>query len=273
MNTIKSLKFIVGKVLDVVFGPTVYEDEPNKLNDAIKQTYKQGKLLILHVYDGDTPKFTSIELPESDFLIFNTKLTQSVFSFLLNYKVSSIPFCGCFYCPSDNPSDCKCIRQIPREEEIALVFQSFFAYKDFLLDRRYRENNREIINEQDQQYQEEYQNQLDFEEEEYAEEEDIQYLDNFTKEEVEARFSSLPEEPSENDPDAITVKCNINGKTKVRRFLITDSAAFLYDFVAIDTFPEIPLIRYGFPSIQLEDYDKTFADLHFSKKEMVYVEI
>ncbi|OHT11077.1 hypothetical protein TRFO_04012 [Tritrichomonas foetus] len=89
------------------------------------------------------------------------------------------------------------------------------------------------------------------------------------------RYNSMPAPPPKDSPHKLSVKFMIaNQPPKFREFFITDKAKLLYDYVSVDFAPNEPKITFGFPTktLSTQDFEKTFAELKFAKKETVFVD-
>ena len=258
-------------------------DPQSTLNSAIIECSNQGKLLLLRLTESNQDMENSLNLPPESFLIYQIPYnSRHSFQITSDLPISSFPFTGLFFCPTSNPKNMRLLFTVNTTNDFLKVPSFYDELAADLIERRERYHAtqvaREILTNQDQEYQEVLNEAKKIEEERHKKEERERVIENHKEIKKSAalkRYNLLPSQIDHNDPSAITIRCMIANKTqKERIFSKNEPARNLYDFVNIDFAPEDPKIMFGFPSRTLttNDLDKTFAELGFSKKETVFVD-
>jgi hypothetical protein len=260
--------------------PGVVQPENGTLKRAITDCSKQGRLLLLNLTINSKSALRNISLPEENFIIysapFNSRGTYETARYL---PITKLPFCGLFICASPAEGDCTLLDTFNKESDLERATQHFMDNLEPLMRRRneyeMRQENINIVVDQDYEYKRLEKEAL--EEQEAAErerrerekqEQEIREMANT----VRARFSALPPEP-EDSPDVITIRCKLpSGAVKTRSFLMSHPIQYLYDFVAVDTYPEVPIIRFGFPMRKVKELSRTFAQESFTRKEAIVIQ-
>lgn len=284
MQYLKSIGFCLKQLVEGFKGtyvpPGVIQPEKGTLKSAITDCSKQGKLLVLNMTLNGQSALQKISLPEENFIIysapFNAKGTYETARFM---PISKLPFCGLFICASPAEGDCTLLDTFSKESDLERATQHFMDNIEPLMHRRdqyeSRQQNINLVVDQDLEFKELEKQAI--EEQERAEKEQ-QEKENREKEmkelekTVQSRFAALPQEP-EMGPDVVTLRCKLpSGVTKTRSFLKSHPIQYLYDFVAVDTYPDLPVIRYGFPVRKVKELTKTFGQENFARKEAVVIE-
>ena len=252
------------------------------LKQVITDCSKQGKLLLLNLTNGDKTALRSIHLPEENFVIYTAPFNQiGTYETARFMPVSCLPFCGLFLCVTPLPADCTLLDTFSKETDLSRAIQHFMDNLELLMHRRdeyeARQENINIVVDQDFEF-----NRLEKEALEEQAREEREKLEQEKREKeikelemtVRARFAALPPEPSATEKEIVTLRCKMpTGETKTRSFMKSHPVQYLYDYVAIDTYPKLPVLKYGFPTKRAKELSKTFAQEGFAKKETVIVEL
>lgn len=240
---------------------------------------------MLHLTKNRDRVQVPLDLPQDNFTVvtapFNSKFAYEISRF---FEIDSLPFIGLFFCPTSSPWDAQLIDKIVDVEDVfrtsVHVERSGLARE--LAERRSRfaqkESTRVIINEQDTAYEEVLREAQKRKEEKRRAKAEIVQKEQAKQAKVShalRRFKSMPAPPPSETADTVAIRFVIDGKQpKTRLFMKSDKAQLLFDYVAVDCAPEVPVIKFGFPPrvLQKADLDKTLAELRFARKEIVTVE-
>lgn len=260
--------------------PCNSDDSSVNLLDAIRECSEQGKLLIVHLTKDGAKAVPRLELPTEDFLIvtgsFNSNTMYAIARF---FPIIHLPYCGLFYCPSEDFSQIQLLDEISQIEDIIKCQQHYINFQDRLLEKRYAYNARikeeKSVEEQKIQFHE-LETQLliqQMEKENLSKKEEEKKLEEtLHRHQLIQKYNNLPKEPDENDDKVISIRFILPGnKIKTRMFHREEKLSNVYDYLAVDAFPQTPSISVGFPPQKISNLDLTFDDLKLSSREAFYV--
>lgn len=257
-------------------------ETPTSLEEAVTTCYKRGMLLVLNLTVHGKKVNVPLELPKDDFMVFTAPYnSKSVYDIVRRLSIDTLPFVGLFFCPTMQAVDMQLIIKIADQNDALCAPHYFQEFSRELMERRaryeVREATRNIVNEQDREYEEvlkEAQRREAEEARKIEEQRKLQEEIKLKRSVALKRHSSLP--AVEGDPkDMITIRFLISGREpKTRVFLKTDKVSSLYDFVAIETAPKEPVLKFGFPTrtFSMDDRQKTLEEMKFVRRETVLVE-
>jgi hypothetical protein len=195
-------------------------------------------------------------------------------------SIGSLPFVGVFFCPTRSPGDAELLDKVTDIEGVFRAVKHLEVKKRELLRRRGRytmkESARNIISEQDLQYEEALREAVRQEEEEKRKEEENRRKEQMSRECIEdakKRFENL-----KNFQDGVGSKITIRfrriGKgEKERDFWTGDDVARLFDFVDIDVAPKKTILKFPGSGKEIRDgCGQALGELGFGRKEIIMVE-
>lgn len=285
MNYLKSIvsvfKFLKNSFNDNYIAPGGLAVIEKELSKVIRDCSEQGKLLILNLTLEGKATIPKIFLDEENFTIYTSPYNaKGTYETARSLPIPYLPFCGLFLCPTAQVSEAVLVDKFVTREDLIRADSFFLENRDALLDTRtqYLIKHERVTerNDQDDLYHKLERETLERQEEEEKmerlQQEQQQQLKDSVKIAAE-NFEKLPPEPDASEPGVIILRCKLpSGETKTRRFLPSQKLQLLYDFVFVDIAPDVPVIKYGFPSKVIEDFSKKFEDETFKAKDMVLVE-